>query len=329
MTENWKNLLTDVAQKQHDIEREQPELFLCPLTGNAVTTLIGEQSEDYLQGQLTNDMRKLTEHNYLKSSHCDAKGKAWSIMDVFTIGSHYLLTGAAAEVEASRAQLQKYGVFSKTEIADASEQWLTFGLAGVKASVWLSEQLQVEFSQEQTAQDFKDGKVLKLDDQRFIIVTQQPKALLDLLKENVYDSQLWRYVDIIAARPHLTPATSGQHVPQAFNLQALDAISFDKGCYTGQEMVARMKYLGKNKRATYILQGTATALPEDGHEIQLALGENWRRSGIAFNYAGTPDNLYLLAILPNSLEPDAQLRLKDDENSALSIKPLPYDLNAD
>lgn len=329
MNSNFKALLETHTFSSHPLDDTLPGLYLCPLSDNAVTTLEGEQSRDYLQGQLTCDVLQLTEACFLRSAHCDAKGKSWAVLNVFTIGQKYFLSAQRDELAASTAQLQKYGVFSKTTIADESDNYFTFGLGGEAAASWLENQWQVTFGDNRSAADVPDGKVLKLSDTRFLLITNNAPALLALFEDKLYRQTLWAYCNIQAGLPHLTAASTGQYVPQMLNLHALDAISFDKGCYTGQEMVARMKYLGKNKRATYILTGKAATMPEDGHELQLSLGDSWRRSGQVLNFAGTPDNLHILAVLPNDLTSDALLRLKDDEYSALTIQPLPYSLNAD
>lgn len=329
MNDNWNSLLADHSLQTFRAGSGQPDLFLCPLTDHGITSLKGEQSRDYLQGQLTNDMALLCETNYLKAAHCDAKGKAWAIIDAFTVGEYTLLSGHTQELAASTAQLQKYGVFAKTTIEDASSTWFTFGLGGPDAAKWLLSNWDITFNDDVKALDVPDGKVLKLCSNSFLWVTSQPQALLQTFSEKLYQHDLWDYWNIVAGIAYLNEATTGQHVPQTLNLHCLDAISFDKGCYSGQEMVARMKYLGKNKRATYVLHGKASKLPEDAHELQLSLGDNWRRSGTVLNIAGTPDNLYLLAILPNDLTQDARFRLKDDEESALTIQPLPYAINAE
>ncbi|WP_439955727.1 CAF17-like 4Fe-4S cluster assembly/insertion protein YgfZ, partial [Klebsiella pneumoniae] len=70
-----------------------------------------------------------------------------------------------------------------------------------------------------------------------------------------------------------------QFIPQATNIQALGGISFKKGCYTGQEMVARAKFRGANKRALWTLAGHASRVPEAGEDLEMKMGENWRRTG--------------------------------------------------
>lgn len=331
MGQNWNPYLADVALNANNDTDNLPGLFLCPLTDRAITSLTGEQSRDYLQGQLTCDLQKLTDSSFLAGAHCDAKGKMWAIVKAFTVGEQFLLSGHTAEMEACRTQLQKYGVFAKTTITDASQQWFTFGLGGKEAVSWLRTQWQIDAGDEAVAWDIPAGKVLKLTDQKFLLVinAEHVSSLLEQLKDQLYQQDLWSTLDIQAGVAYLSESAVNQYVPQMLNLQCLDAISFDKGCYAGQEMVARMKYLGKNKRAAFILSGHASGIPDHGQDVQLAVGENWRRGGTLINVAGNAEKLHAIAVLPNDLAADAQLRIKDDADSALTIIPLPYPLAAD
>ncbi len=110
------------------------------------------------------------------------------------------------------------------------------------------------------------------------------------------------------------------------NLQALDGISFTKGCYMGQETVARAKYRGANNRALFVLSGTATTPVASGDTLEIQLGDNWRRSGMVLNAWQQDGELWLTAVLPKDTEADARFRLKQEEGSSLSLQPLPYPL---
>src|SRR5699024_7628424 len=114
----------------------------------------------------------------------------------------------------------------------------------------------------------------------FLIVTDEATAnmLTDKLRgeAELNNSQQWLALNIEAGFPVIDAANSGQFIPQATNLQALGGISFKKGCYTGQEMVARAKFRGANKRALWLLTGSASRLPEAGEDLELKMGENWQ-----------------------------------------------------
>jgi len=141
------------------------------------------------------------------------------------------------------------------------------------------------------------------------------------------DSRQWLALDVEACLPVIDSANSSQFIPQAVNLQALEGISFTKGCYAGQETVARAKYRGANKRALYWLAGKASHLPAIGDDLELQLGENWRRTGTVLATCQLEDGqVWVQAVLNNDLTPDSRLRVKEDPAGALTIQPLPYSI---
>ena len=114
-----------------------------------------------------------------------------------------------------------------------------------------------------------------------------------------------------------------------FNMQALDAIDFKKGCYMGQEVVARTKYLGKNKRATYRLIATTESdslTVEPSATLEKAIEDNWRRGGTVVHAANVENNLSLLAVLSNDTQVGDVLRLKEFPDALFTVAELPYEL---
>ncbi|MFN3711548.1 MAG: tRNA-modifying protein YgfZ, partial [Alishewanella aestuarii] len=108
---------------------------------------------------------------------------------------------------------------------------------------------------------------------------------------------------------------------------AVEGISFTKGCYIGQETVARLKYRGGNKRAAYILSANTDETPVAGADIELQLDTNWRRIGQVINAVNINQQLWLLALLPNDITPADSLRLAGEQPLPLSQHALPYSLN--
>ena len=136
----------------------------------------------------------------------------------------------------------------------------------------------------------------------------------------------WRGLMIQAGLPDMQAEHQGEYIPQMLNLQALGGISFTKGCYLGQETVARAKYRGANKKAMFILAGHATDLITANQDLELQLGENWRRTGTVLSRYQDGEQCLLTSVLNNDLEPDAVLRIKGQDDSRLSLQALPYTL---
>ncbi|MCG6418658.1 folate-binding Fe/S cluster repair protein, partial [Vibrio fluvialis] len=145
-----------------------------------------------------------------------------------------------------------------------------------------------------------------------LVVTEEAaQALIENSDATLTTRELWTRFDIESALPFVSATAHNEHIPQALNIQALGGISFTKGCYTGQETVARAKYRGTNKRAMYIVKGvTSTALNDDAIELERSVGDNWRSVGTLLAHYQFSDNQAMgLIVLPNNLDDDTRLRL--------------------
>ncbi|RWR01714.1 global regulator [[Pantoea] beijingensis] len=305
-------------------------LTLISLEDWALTTVQGADSISYLNGQVTLDMAALTPEKHFPCAHCDAKGKMWSNLRLFHRGAGLAYIERRSLRENQIAELKKYAVFSKVTIAPEDESVL-LGVAGFQAKAALSGMFTALPDAETPVIQQDDSTILwfGLPAERFLIVTNAEHALTLQQKltgeAQLNDSKQWLALDIEAGFPVIDDKTSAQFIPQATNLQALDAISFKKGCYTGQEMVARAKFRGANKRALYWLAGKASHVPEAERSLELKMGENWRRTGTILTAVQLEDGtVWVQAVLNNDLEPDSILRLQGDEGGELLIQPLPY-----
>ncbi|MEM5548197.1 tRNA-modifying protein YgfZ [Pseudoalteromonas fuliginea] len=297
-------------------------VYACPLSHQLIS-LSGADKLSYLHGQITQDLNKLTSSNYLWTGHCSAKGKLWGVFKLFSYQDNYYLTGSAAEVEKSLVELKKYAVFAKVDINVSSERLI--GLIGDDLTDVLA-QLSITFEDDATACDFSYGKALKLADNRVLLMVDSQFSIPDNISTLDNDAS-WKQAAILAGEPQLSSEAIGEYVPQMVNLQAIGGISFKKGCYTGQETVARMKYLGKNKRAMYIVSGQSEGLLSE-LDLETQLGENWRRAGklITQSFDEQTNKLTGLVVLPNDTDVTQVLRAKHTPQVELSILPLPYSL---
>ncbi|WP_455915701.1 tRNA-modifying protein YgfZ [Pantoea agglomerans] len=317
---------------RHPTASSRLPLTLISLEEWALVTVTGADRVSYLQGQVTLDVAALASNGHLPAAHCDAKGKMWSNLRLFHRGEGLAYLERRSLRDNQITELKKYAVFAKVAIQPDDEAVL-LGVAGFQARSALSG----FFS---TLPD-AENPVIQQDDttllwfaapaERFLLVTSRKKA--DAVRKGLEgeaqlnDSTQWLALNIEAGLPVIDAETSAQFIPQATNLQALDAISFKKGCYTGQEMVARAKFRGANKRALYWLAGAAGRVPAANDALEMKLGENWRRTGTILT-ACQLDNgeVWVQAVLNNDLEPDTELRVQGDEGGKLAIQPLPYSL---
>ncbi|HAT8004850.1 TPA: tRNA-modifying protein YgfZ [Citrobacter koseri] len=306
-------------------------LTLITLDDWALASITGADSEKYMQGQVTADVNQLTEQQHLLVAHCDAKGKMWSNLRLFRDGDGFAWIERRSLREAQLTELKKYAVFSKVAIAPDDERVL-LGIAGFQARAALANIFSELPNSEKQVVSEGASTLLWFEHpaERFLLITDVATAesLTEKLRGEaaLNNSQQWLALDIEAGIPVIDSANSGQFIPQATNLQALGGISFKKGCYSGQEMVARAKFRGANKRALWSLAGKASRVPEAGEDLELQMGENWRRTGTVLAAVQLDDGQILVqVVMNNDMEADSVFRVRDDANT-LHIVPLPYSL---
>ncbi|AWL12463.1 tRNA-modifying protein YgfZ [Saliniradius amylolyticus] len=310
---------------------ELPENLLCPLPQLGLIFLQGEEQIQYLQGQITNDANQMSHDTALLAAHCDFKGKSWSLFHGFLWQDQSVLVGHRGGLAASLPELKKYGVFSKVDIRDTSDQFRLYGGHGQELEQWLQLQFGSLPEKHLEVSASEHGAIIRFDQPRprylLMLTPQLADTLETALADSVADSALWQALDIQAGLPQVTDATSNEFVPQMMNVHALDGINFKKGCYMGQEVVARTKFLGRNKRAAFILKGEGRHELNPGDTLELQLGENWRRGGTVLSCAPLTAETWLLAVLAKDTESDAVLRSKANPEQQFSVQPLPYKLD--
>lgn len=317
-----------------------PDTFCIQLTQLSAIKVSGEDKTPYLQGQLTCDINNSDLHSYLPGAHCDAKGKVLSAFRFINRLDSHLLIQPSSCLEQSMTALLKFGVFAKVDIT-ASDDLSFYALVGAEASTIIQQKFgQVPDAACQVVQCENTTLVYLGGQQPRYLLIDSAASLPDLIEQvslPVYGQGVWDLLEIHDGFPILSAPNLALFVPQMLNLQALNAISFTKGCYIGQETVARMQYLGKNKRALFTLTGSL-AQPVDpfntvpiapGDIIEQRLGENWRKVGNVL-MAHHSDNgaLTIQGVLAKDLEPSVQLRLKNQPATELTLHPLPYSLSA-
>ncbi|WP_145531789.1 tRNA-modifying protein YgfZ [Yersinia kristensenii] len=320
---------------QPPVASSELPLTLISLDDWALVTLTGADRVKYLQGQVTADIDALPADQHVLCAHCDAKGKMWSNLRLFYRGEGLAFIERRNVLDNQLRELKKYAVFSKVVIAAQPDAAL-LGVAGAQAKTALAGIFAELPDAEHPVVQQGNSTLLhfSLPAERFLLVTdaEQAQQLVEKLSDQAQlnNSKQWLALDIEAGFPIIDTDNSAQFIPQATNIQALNGISFSKGCYTGQEMVARAKYRGANKRALYWLAGSANRVPTAGEDLEWQLGDNWRRTGSVLAAIALSDGtVWVQAVLNNDLAADSVLRVRDDTESVLTIQPLPYSLTED
>ncbi|WP_192954691.1 tRNA-modifying protein YgfZ [Gallaecimonas mangrovi] len=317
---SWQSILNPLPTEA--LPLAVPALALMPLTELGLVRLRGEESEKFLQGQITADLTQLAPNQATLAAQCDPKGKMLGLFTLLRHQGDVLLIEARDAIATQLPGMAKFAVFNKVALTDASDELLLLGLAGNEAEKALNA-AGLETPKDALHVISNDhGLVLKTADNRFIVALS-PDAmatLVNTLNGSWYQAAAWQGLDVVSATPWLPAALQGEYIPQQLNIDTLGGISFEKGCYIGQEVVARMHFRGGNKKTLWQLGGKAATTPKAGDEIELKLGENYRRGGIVVAaYQFAEGQLRLLAVANNDLEPDSQFRVKDQPDSSLSL----------
>lgn len=271
------------------------EASISLLQNFSVIKLSGQDAYSFLQGQVTCDVNKLKEQDWLAGCHCNAKGKMWSSFIAVKQEQDILLVMTKDSAQASLAELNKYGVFAKADISDDSEQWHIYG----------------------TTESIEGSISIELAPEHYLVLSNNE------LTANA-EATLWWKDEILSGRAHLFAGSIGEYVPQMLNLQAYDYISFNKGCYMGQEMVARMRYLGKNKRALYIAEVEQELSLETAEDVAIELNGNKRNVGKVIHSQPLAGKTWLQLVLPKGTELSETLYLSSGQT--VKLLELPYQI---
>ena len=305
----------------------------------AVIRVTGADRISFLQGQLTCDMTIVHPGDHAFAAQCDRNGKVIIVCQVWVKQDEVLILHPKSLSEIQLFTLKKFAAFSNVDI-NLADTLKVIALVGSDCSNFISEHRSV-FSGSASGWLLPNNKQLKgkhasditssQNAPRYLCITpkSQAESLTKLLTEtaNYFDYPIWTAMNIRAGIGFIDKSTSGEWIPQMLNLQAIGAISFKKGCYIGQEVIARAQFRGTNKRAMFLLSGNAPIPVISGQTIEIMLNGNRKRIGrviSAHNYKN--GQVDLLAVLPKVTEMNATLYIKEIPESQLKTGPLPYDL---
>jgi folate-binding protein YgfZ len=257
----------------------QNETIICDLSHWGLLQLKGDDSVSFLQGQVTNDVRLLNGTNVHYTGYCNPKGRLLALFLGFSHQGHLHLQFPRALVEPMMKRLKMFVMRSKVDIQDMSDSIIKIGLNGLQAPALL----QKLFSElPQNAYDLvssENGTLIKLPGtaSRYEILASPDKAqaIWNTLKQHAtpVGASAWDWLEIQAGVPEVNVQTQEEFVPQMLNLDALNAINYKKGCYTGQEIVARTHYLGKVKRRTQLAHISGDTMPQLNDDVVDANGQ--------------------------------------------------------
>ncbi|GGF75467.1 CAF17-like 4Fe-4S cluster assembly/insertion protein YgfZ [Alteromonas lipolytica] len=311
-----------------------PANFAVALNAMACLSVTGDDAKTFLHSQLTIDVNKLAEHSVRRSAHCDFKGKSWSISLVANAPSAIYVLADKSALQASQEQFNKYGVFAKINIESKTDVLDYFLIQGESTKQALAPYFNALPDTPMTLTESACGFCVALDypSDSLLVALEKDTALAftATLKEHsiaLFDETVATALEIAAGVPAICGTDHvNQYVPQMMNLQALNGIDFNKGCYMGQEVVARTRYLGKNKRAAMIFKLDGAVTDINGAVLEKQAGEHWRSGGTILRAAVLGNETWLLAIVNNDTTDADAFRLSSIPSSELIHCDLPYTL---
>lgn len=297
--------------------------FFSELTHEGVLSVTGPDAAKFLQGQLTCNIDALSPERSSLGARCNAKGRVLATFRIINEADSFLLSIHISLLGILSNDLKKYAVFSKCALADHSDRWQRFGISAEPEHI---QSLGFSVPQPDTVSRHNGQFLIGLSDKCFElwIPKIQTESMQRKLQEILTEAPLndWQLRQIESGIGHVSEASSGLFVPQMLNLQAVGGVSFRKGCYTGQEIVARTQYLGKLKRRLYRFGLSGTSLPAPGEELFSA--ERKDSAGSVVLSAFSPQGAELLAVVQEDMLTEP---LQTQDGRTLALLPLPYQLN--
>ncbi len=293
----------------------------------------GVDAKDFLNGQLSNDVKLLDAHHSQLAAWCSPKGRMLVIFRLFRRADDYLLQLPAVLQENILKRLRMFVMRSKVVIDSADDELSAMGISGPKAESLLREAVGFVPASENASETRDDVTIIKVPgpQPRYEIIA--PTAIAIKLwssikpKATPVASSVWAWLDIMAGIPSILPETNEEFVPQMANLELISGVNFKKGCYPGQEIVARMQYLGKLKQRMFRVHAPVTETPRPGTPI-FAPDFPGQSAGTVVNAQPASDNNGhdMLAVIQISSANAGELHLGSASGTRLTLHPLPYSL---
>ncbi|GIZ54132.1 CAF17-like 4Fe-4S cluster assembly/insertion protein YgfZ [Noviherbaspirillum aridicola] len=269
MTESTNAWLQFLAQSGASFDQERPHEVtgfgdlpgiprnvVSPLTDLGLIGATGDDAANFLHNQLTNDVEHLDMGSARLAGYCSPKGRMLASFLMWRGSEGFFLQLPRAIQPAVQKRLQMFILRAKAKLADRGDELPTLGLAGESVGDLLKKWFPSLPAQPWQKSDSEAGTLIRVPDADGLpryrwtapvaILVQAWPELVTLATPAA--TALWRLLDIRAGLPQVTQATQEQFVPQMVNYELIGGVNFKKGCYPGQEIVARSQYLGKLKR---------------------------------------------------------------------------------
>lgn len=281
---------------------------LSPLTGFGVINISGVDAVKFLQGQITINSETIEANKLNLAALCNHQGRCIALFFITKQAQGFELILAKDTIETTIAHLKKYAVFFKVEINELLDSTQLLGVNGIKSEV-----VNELFTNEQVNWLNQDLAIIKVSESCYSNTIQnvEPNDLYELS-----DEQGWLYALALSGTPWLKSSSQSHFLPHNINLPKLQAVDFKKGCFTGQEVIARMQYKGKLKSHMQLLQCQSVEKIEA--KMPIYLGDKVAGEVIC-GATGNNQESALLAVIKDRYLQGENFRLNSEKGSILKI----------
>ncbi|WP_296753855.1 folate-binding protein [Thiobacillus sp.] len=288
----------------------------------------GDDAATFLQNQLTNDVRVLHADAAQWSGYCSPKGRLLGNFLMWRQGEDFCLQLSGDILAGLLKRLSMFILRAKVQGRDASDESVRLVVAGPQAPDAVRAAMGAIPEAAMRTVATEAGTVVRVGEDKFVlsITPERAAGVWEGLRGSAtpVGAPVWDWLRLNAGIPMIVAATQEQFVPQMVNLEAIGGVSFQKGCYPGQEIVARSQYLGKLKRRMFLAHVDAEAAAGDSLYSADLAGQT---TGTVVNAAPAPAGGFdVLAVAQVESANTHTLHLKAADGAALTLKPLPYAL---
>ncbi len=348
MNSIWTNFISEQGAIQEEsctlhfgdpraeIQASTKNAILADLQHISLVNVSGEDAETFLHNQFTNDLKALALHHNQLSAYCNPKGRVLALFQITRLAADSFLLALPQEIaEATLKRLKMFVMRSDVNFEDMSKAWSHIGVAGPKSIDILKANNIIAPENNHELSKHNQLMIINIPgpSARFRIVgpTNEIQELWQAVSQqaSIAGQQAWEYQDIVIGQPTLHKATVESFVPQMMNLEAAQGLSFTKGCYPGQEVVARMQYLGKLKRKMFHARASSDTCPAPGDLVYVKDDSGERKAGEIIACQPSPEaGLELLAVLEIAATENSDLHLESSLGPTIELLALTYADNA-
>lgn len=296
-----------------------------------VIHVAGDDAQSFLQAQFSNDISAIDSTSSQISAYCNPKGRMLAQFLIISTETEYYLLLPRAILEKTLMRLRMFVLRSQVTLTDLSNDTVCLGLIGDQIDDIGTPLPTVDYKTTHTGQMF----ITKIPSvpSRYLLLAplNEARTFWQATAKScqAVSAHSWHSLDIQAGLPNIQAETVEEFVPQMLNLELIGGVNFKKGCYPGQEIVARMHYLGKPKRRMFRLHTENEAVPQPGEDLYLHGGDDQSAGKVVMAQPASEKGTDLLAVIRLNHAGSNELRLGSANGAPLSFEQLPYPLDPD